>query len=210
MEIAEKRARTCCFTGHRQIPPEERAELAGRLERTVASLYRRGVRYFGAGGALGFDTLAAQTVLRLREDCPGMRLILVLPCPDQARGWRAEDAAEYERIRSRADKVVYTAGRYTPGCMHRRNRHLVDHSGVCVCYLTRDGGGTAYTVRYAGEQGPAVINIARGRTRVPRETGAENHPACRIPPANGVILTVPDPLFSYADHASASPVIRRR
>lgn len=73
------REQTCCFTGHRQLPPGERAEIANRLERVLAALYERGVRYYGVGGALGFDTLAAQTVIRLRESYPGMKLILVLP-----------------------------------------------------------------------------------------------------------------------------------
>ena len=44
--------------------------------------------------------------------------------------------------------------------MHRRNRHLVDNSGVCVCYLTKNSGGTAYTVNYAKKQGINVFNIA--------------------------------------------------
>ena len=63
-------------------------------------------------------------------------------------------------LKAQADKVVYTAQQYTPGCMHRRNRHLVDNSGVCVCYLTRNSGGTAYTVNYAKKQGVNVFNIA--------------------------------------------------
>lgn len=37
---------------------------------------------------------------------------------------------------------------------------MVDHSGVCVCYLTRDSGGTAYTINYAKKQGLNVFNIA--------------------------------------------------
>lgn len=154
------REQTCCFTGHRQLPPEARAEIVNRLERVIAALYERGIRYYGAGGALGFDALAARTVIRLRESCPDMKLILVLPCLTQTRGWRLEDVTEYERIKAQADKVVYTSHQYTRGCMHRRNRHLVDNSGVCVCYLTRESGGTAYTVRYAEKQGLEVINIA--------------------------------------------------
>ena len=151
------REQTCCFTGHRIIPPGERAALAGRLEETVRALIARGVRYFGAGGALGFDTMAAQTVLGLAGEFPHIRLILVLPCPDQTRGWPEADAAEHARIKAAAHKVVYTARRYSPGCMHRRNRHLVDHSGVCVAWCTRDTGGTAYTVDYARRQGLEVL-----------------------------------------------------
>ena len=88
-----------------------------------------------------------------------MKLILVLPCLTQTRGWRPEDVTEYERIKAQADKVVYMAQQYTIGCMHKRNRHLVDHSSICVCYLTEDSGGTAYTVRYAKKQGLEIINI---------------------------------------------------
>lgn len=154
------RSHTCCFTGHRQLPPGKQAEIAGQLERVITGLYQRGILYYGAGGALGFDCLAAQTVLRLRESCPGMKLILVLPCLTQTKGWPAADVAEYERIKGLANKVVYTGQAYTMGCMHKRNRHLVDYSSVCVCYLNRESGGTAYTVRYAKEQGLEVINLA--------------------------------------------------
>ena len=83
-----------------------------------------------------------------------------LPCLTQTRGWRPEDIAEYERIKAQADKVVYTAQQYTRGCMHKRNRHLVDNSSVCVCYLNRESGGTAYTVRYARKKGLEIINLA--------------------------------------------------
>lgn len=143
------REKTCCFTGHRSIPTEEREELAQRLEKTILQLYQSGIHYFGAGGALGFDTLAARAVLRLREEYSDVKLILVLPCLSQTKGWRPEDATEYEQIKYQADEVIYTSQEYTRGCMHKRNRYLVDHSGICVCYLTKDSGGTAYTVRYA-------------------------------------------------------------
>lgn len=104
MEISEQRMRSCCFTGHRQIPPEERAEITSRLERVITSLYQKGIRYYGAGGALGFDTLAAQTVIQLRENCAGMKLILVLPCLMQTKGWRPKDVAKYESIKAQAYK----------------------------------------------------------------------------------------------------------
>ena len=41
-----------------------------------------------------------------------------------------------------------------------RNRHLVDHSGTCICYLTRSAGGPAYTVDYARKKGLRIINLA--------------------------------------------------
>ncbi len=156
------REKTCCFTGHRHIPPKEVDGIRERLEATIKMLYKGGVVYYGAGGALGFDTLAAEAVLRLRDNgFPNLRLILVLPCRDQTRGWNTENVARYEEIKRRADKAVYTSQAYAPGCMHKRNRHLVDNSSVCVCYLTQNRGGTAYTAGYAEEHRLHVINIAK-------------------------------------------------
>ena len=131
-----------------------------RLQEAIISLIHKGVRYFGAGGALGFDTFAAQIVLELKNEHPQIKLILVLPCADQSAHWSAEDIRSYEAIRAGADKVVCLSDHYYHGCMHERNRHLVNHSGYCICYLSSDSGGTAYTVAYAKAQGLVVMNIA--------------------------------------------------
>ncbi len=49
------REQTCCFTGHRDIPEQSRTRIAAGLEKTVIELIQQGYRYFGAGGARGFD-----------------------------------------------------------------------------------------------------------------------------------------------------------
>ena len=151
---------TVCFTGHRKIPPKQYSNIAGRLEDVLIELIEQGYLYFGAGGALGFDTLASKTVLHLKEEYPQIKLILVLPCKTQTNGWDKDDIEIYEDIKSRCDKFVYTSYEYTRGCMFKRNRHLVDFSSVCICYLTEHTGGTAYTVEYAKKQGLSVINVA--------------------------------------------------
>ena len=151
---------TCCFTGHRKIPLDQLESVTQRLRDAVIASIKDGYLYFGAGGALGFDTLAAQTVLDLKKDYPQIKLILVLPCRTQTRGWKQEDIEEYNRIMKAADKVVYTSQDYYNGCMHKRNRHLVDNSSLCICYLTEQTGGTAYTVDYARKVGCRVINLS--------------------------------------------------
>lgn len=109
---------------------------------------------------MGFDTLAAKTVLDLKKDYPDIKLILVLPCRNQTRGWKEKDIETYESIKAQADKVVYTSEQYFRGCMQKRNRHLVDNSNMCICYLTTDDGGTAYTVAYAKKQNLRILNVA--------------------------------------------------
>lgn len=152
--------KTCCFTGHRELPPNQYQSIFNKTEETIERHIDQGYRYFGAGGALGFDTIAALAVLKLKERYPDIRLILVLPCLSQTKGWLEKDIQIYEDIKKRADKVVYTSRRYTKGCMHKRNRHLVDHSSSCIAFLTERKGGTAYTVDYAKRRGLSVVNVA--------------------------------------------------
>lgn len=151
---------TVCFTGHRKIPPNEIDSTRRELEKTVIELINKGYRYFGAGGALGFDTIAAQTVLKLKESFPDIDLILVLPCKNQAEHWKETDQRIYEEIKSKASKVVILYDEYNNVCLFERNRHLINNSSVCVCYLNKSEGGTAYTVNYALSNKLQVINIA--------------------------------------------------
>lgn len=83
--------RTVCFTEHRKIQPERMTSLARRLRIAIIELIDKGYLFFGAGGALGFDTLAAQTVLDLKTDHPQIKLILVLPCLSQTDSCSSED-----------------------------------------------------------------------------------------------------------------------
>lgn len=158
----DKREQTVCFTGHREIPePVEVVE--ARVAEIAEGLIRQGYRYFYAGGARGFDALAAGVILRLREKYPEVQLKLALPFQDQYRresGWTEKDIAEYHRLRDAASQVIHLQKDYSSGCYYRRNRYMVDASSVCVSYKRSASGGTAYTVQYAFEEGLQIINCA--------------------------------------------------
>ncbi len=153
------RDKTCCFTGHRKIPANLRALIAAEIEKRIVELIGQGYIIFETGGALGFDTVAAQVVLRVRNRYPYIRLVLVLPCRNQTDGWGEHNRRMYDYILNAADNVIYTSEVYTKGCMYKRNRRLVDDSSVCICWLKRLSGGTMYTVNYAKENGVKIINI---------------------------------------------------
>ena len=159
MKTKDLKSRTCCFTGHRRIPVDEYETVKLRLRDAVIKAIQNGYCYFGAGGSWGFDMLAAQTVIELKELYPNIYLILVLPCKIQTKYWSVNNKKEYDRILCSADKVVWTSEEYTRDCMFKRNRHLVDNSSLCICYLTKDTGGTAYTVRYARSKGKIIVNV---------------------------------------------------
>ena len=151
--------RTACFTGHRQISEKDIKKIEKKLDKIIEKLYGNGVIFFGAGGAYGFDMLAEKAVIRARKKHNEIKLILVLPCKNQEKYWTSDNQILFEEIKSQADKIVYISDIYTPDCMHKRNRHLVNFSGYCIAYLKTNKGGTAYTVDYARKNGLEIINI---------------------------------------------------
>ena len=129
------------------------------LKRLLAQKYDEGYRIFRAGGAMGFDTAAALSVLELRQLHPDVKLELILPCKDQTAKWRERDVKIYESILARSDSVIYAEEYYVSGCMHKRNRMLVNGAACCIAYYNGGSGGTAYTYNYAKQMGIEVINI---------------------------------------------------
>jgi uncharacterized phage-like protein YoqJ len=152
---------SCCFSGHRILPEGLEEQIQSELQMVIEALVKKGVYKFYAGGALGFDLLAALCVLKQKEKIPNIKLVLVLPCKFQAKFWKKEDVEKYDEIKAAADDIIYTADAYYRGCMHKRNRYMIDHSDICICYLTNTTGGTKYTVKYGEKQGKQIINLAR-------------------------------------------------
>lgn len=151
--------KVCCFTGHRTIKSVLRGKLITHLDATLERLVAEGYTEFRAGGARGFDTLAALRVLYLRTKHPHIRLCLYLPCRDQSKNWTKGEQLVWEDILSRADEVHYLYDTYISGCMHARNRALVDGSDLCIAYLTQNRGGTLYTCSYALKSGVELLNL---------------------------------------------------
>jgi len=150
----------CCFTGHRHIPAEHAALLPLHLDAAIDAMYRAGCRDFYTGGAVGFDTLAAERVIAFRRSHADVRLILMLPCRDQCNGWSAEDTAVYQAILGECDLYRYVSEAYHPRAMYRRNMELVGVADACVAYVTRAASGAGQTLRAAERAGLTVINLA--------------------------------------------------
>ena len=84
--------------------------------------------------------------------------VLVYPFDGFTGRWSDAQRAEYARLLPLYDKAVCVAQRASREAYLKRDRHLVDSSAHCIAYCTRNSGGTAYTVRYAYQQGVSVYN----------------------------------------------------
>ncbi len=151
--------KTCCFTGHRiiKITPE----LVQGLRDAIVDVIGQGVTEFYDGGAIGFDMLAAETVISLKDEYPNIKLHLLLPCPpvEQIKGWNESQIARYEKMLQNADSVTVLSEHYTDDCMKQRNKRLVELADCCICYCNNPRSGTGQTVRMAREKGIDVINL---------------------------------------------------
>ena len=154
---------SACFTGHRILP--QSADLGKKLYSVLEKwICTQGITDFYAGGAVGWDTLAADTVIPLREIYPQVRLHLVLPCSsrEQTARWSDAQKKEFYRILRLADSAEYITEHYYSGCMKERNARLVGYADMC-CFCFWDShaynSGTGQTVRLAQKKNLIVINL---------------------------------------------------
>lgn len=131
---------SCCFTGHRDIPAAALTGLRTRLDDCLYALIDEGVYRFRAGGARGFDRIAAEQVLEMRRRFDFVQLELILPCHGQTRGWLEDDRRAYRRILAEADRAVFLQERYTAGCMRAAIFSCCWRGGLRLLQ-THPGGG---------------------------------------------------------------------
>lgn len=161
------RESTCCFTGHRpdKLPwglDENSAEcrkLRIQIAIQLEALHSAGIAHFISGMALGCDLLFAEAVLAMREEYDDVTLEAAVPCDSQANSWPEEQKERYNAILSSCDTVTFVQHQYTPGCMLRRNRYMVDNSSVLLACFNGSSGGTMNTLLYARRQGVKTIII---------------------------------------------------
>ena len=155
-EILINKARSCSVTGHRQLKDDLDIE---RLKDIFYKLIDDGgYENFLIGMALGFDSLCFTILQEIREKRK-IKLFACIPCESQDKMFNLEQKEKYKKMLESADEKIYVSREYTPYCMQKRNRFLVDNSSVLIAYLRKEKSGTSYTVNYAIKNGISVINV---------------------------------------------------
>jgi uncharacterized phage-like protein YoqJ len=155
-------SKICCFTGHREIKHIKASVLIERLENTVINLIENvGITDFRAGGARGFDSIAAMCIIRMKAKYPHIKLHMILPCDNQEKYFSNAEKQVYQYVLENADTVRFVNRKYSPSVMFARNRELVNGADVCVAYMYKLSGGTYYTVNYARKNKVDVLNLMK-------------------------------------------------
>lgn len=158
---------TCTFTGHREakLPwrGNEEDERCLRLKDMIydaaESVYRSGIRHYICGMATGCDLYFCEAVIALREEHGEVTLEAAVPFEGQADRWPPEQQARYERLLSQCDYLTVLQRDYSPDCMMRRNRYMVDSSAILIAAYNGKPGGTQATLLYAMRNGLEIIQL---------------------------------------------------
>lgn len=158
--------KTCCVTGHRDLPQKEINRVKAALRLEVKKAVADGFTCFMSGFAEGVDQYFAEIVLEMRKSNPALELVAVIPYQKRLDNLR-EKKRTYEMLEACAD-VVVIRGEYQPSVYSHRNRYMVEHSDrVIAVYDGREKGGTAGTIRFTHVLKKELREIPVGEVIVP-------------------------------------------
>lgn len=150
--------RTCCFTGHRDIPVDKVEYIKKELHREIGEAVAEGYEHFISGFADGVDILAAQAVLELQEEFP--KLTLEAAIPYRNRLTKLMQRSDTKELLAGCFGIGVWSEEYQPNCFMVRNRKMLSLSSrVIAVYDGREKGGTAQTMRFAHAQEKTVREI---------------------------------------------------
>lgn len=168
MAFTDTDVKKCCFTGYRPSKFTfgldgscgEYKKLENSLIKGILVLYEENCRIFYSGMAMGFDIIAAETVLFLKKS---KRLSFVLraavPFPEQSLTYTESWKKRYDSVIEQCDETVILSDSYYPGCYQKRNEYMVDKSDYVITWYDGMNGGTKNTLNYAEKNSKFILNI---------------------------------------------------
>lgn len=109
---------------------------------------------------MGFDLLAAEAAISLKSKLKELKLIAVIPHPDQTRLWDEKDKELYNKVLKKANRRILLSDSYSRDSLLKRNDYLLENSSLLIAFYNGNKrGGTYYTYRRALRKGMDVINL---------------------------------------------------
>ena len=163
----DKRYITCCFSGHRpvKLPWGAREDdpacvkLRQEIESRIEGIYEAGYRHFICGMAIGCDMYFAEAVLALKQLHEDVTLEAAIPCATQPERWSRPLRERYNSLIDRCSSVKVLQLDYSPDCMMRRNKYMVDNADLLISVYDGSGGGTGHTVKYAESKNLRIMPL---------------------------------------------------
>ena len=164
MNISIKKHQTACITGHRpkSLPwgyDEEKQNcllFKAKAKSMLEDAINYGITTFLTGMAEGFDMIATELLLELKQIYNQIKIVAVIPCLNQEIKWKPHQQLRYHTIKAQCDDIIVLSPYYTANCMNIRNKFMVKHSCLCVACWNGLPSGTGNTIRFAKENGNKI------------------------------------------------------
>lgn len=167
---------SCAFTGHRELPQDFPIQ---KLKSTIEETILKGADTFYNGMAVGFDLLAAEILLSLKDKYPYVKLVACIPCYHQEKNFSDTDKKRYANILRQADEQILLSEKYYRGCMQVRDQYMSDNAEALIAYCKKDTGGAAYTVKYFQKKYPEKPTFFIWKIKSVKKSRAERSFACQ-------------------------------
>lgn len=139
--------KTCCVTGHRDIPVQQIEYVKDSLQREIEKAIAEGYTRFISGFAEGVDQYFAEIVLEKKKENPDLQLIAVIPYKKRLESLNKKERTKLLLESCAEIKVIQEE--YLPRVYSHRNRYMVENSDrVIAVYDGREKGGTVGTIRF--------------------------------------------------------------
>lgn len=163
----DQREKSCCFTGHRieKLPWRNNEndprclDLKKRIADALRAALDAGRTHFICGMATGCDMYFCEAALALREERPEVTVEAAIPWNGQADAWSETLRRRHSRLVEDCDFLTLVQHEYTPECLMRRNRYMVDNSRMIIAAYAGTPGGTMSTLLYAMRQGLEIVEL---------------------------------------------------
>lgn len=90
------------------------------------------IKTFTTSLNLGIETLAAELVLKAREQTSGISLECQIPYENQAEFWCESDRIRYFNITAASDKAYFFSIRYYEGCIEDCYNDMIEKSDIII------------------------------------------------------------------------------
>lgn len=116
--------------------------LKKRLHDVFTELYRRGVRRFYVGGALGVDLWAGEILLEMRrqEEYQELEIVLVYPFPGHDERWDPKSRERLRHLKESCDQFVMGSKIVGAQGYRERTAYMVEHADCLVAVYDESPG----------------------------------------------------------------------
>lgn len=129
-----KNVMTCCFIDYNLFENNEnqttyKQKLKEKIESLIKDYY---VIHFISGVSRGFEQLAAENIIELKNVYPKITLEAVLPYENFPVDWSKEERDKYYFIMEKIDKETLLQYHYTKDCIRKKNVYIINKSNFII------------------------------------------------------------------------------